>query len=227
MARPTSPPRRCCSAAAAVAASGMTTHSMRSKCAILGPAVQAGAPPARGDVAVELLVDDRAPATRSSGLEAERAAADHLRHLRERVGLGQPLRHDRQHAEPGSWPARRAAAGRAASAGTRSCCRRAPTARRSRPSAPGRTRPACPSAGCWRRSPAPARACRRGSAARGAGRAAIRLPSRWSARRRPSAAAAGTCCPRRTACRTPPGRGCASHRPWSRPGRAPPGHPAG
>ena len=37
-----------CSAAAAVAASGIVVHSTRSKCTILGPAVQSGVPPGRG-----------------------------------------------------------------------------------------------------------------------------------------------------------------------------------
>ena len=151
-----------CSAAAAVAASGMVCHSMRSKLAIFGPAEQAWRAAGARHVPGDAFPDRQRSRHPLVGHEAVRAAADHLGHLLGRLGARQTLRHDHAEHRRRSCRAHRAAAGTASSGGTGWCGRRAPTARPRRAISVRPNRRASPSAGCWRRSRAPAPACRRG-----------------------------------------------------------------
>ncbi len=127
-----------------------------------------------------------------AGDVAIRAAAEHLGHRRERVGGGQALGHDR--ADRGRRLGQRVGQQRErrAEPEARWCGRRARTARRWRPSAPARTGRGHPSGVCSPRSPAPAPAWRRGSAApRAAAASSAARPRRWRSPRA-SAAAPGS-----------------------------------
>ena len=131
-----------------------------------GRRCSSGFPRSRGTYSAKRSYVARSPALNSAGRNRYGPLPTISGHLAERIGIGEPFRHDAAARRSRTRPARRADAGTVWSGGSAACDRPAPTTRWSPPSAPGRSRRGRRSAGCSPPRRVRARACRRETAAR-------------------------------------------------------------